>query len=106
MDQNNHDLIALALDLKPGKAPRGATLIDDLFENSPHSGRHKPGVIKARVVLAARLLETLHRSEIDDTLNGAPALAAQVIRLLDELEADALCIRAECERAVQGGTAL
>lgn len=87
------------------KNRQACEILTDLFYNSPHSGRGKPGMILARAELGGALYGSLQRHEIEMRLSADPMVSSQLRETLsgeDGLGAiDALI--AQCGNAARNG---
>ena len=101
-------LVADALDVPAEtleKNQRLATCLTALFSTSPHSGRDKPAIILARIVLAGMLGCTLRRQETDDHIANDPGDASDFLALLrsDDVMGAFDTLERRCREAVSDG---
>ena len=108
IDSDITQLVADALDLPADeleKNKRACIYMTDLFTTSPHRGRSKPAMIRARVALAGELFGSLQRHEIDKLIGGNPNFAASLLATLENEEVQGAfdALKRECNKAVQNG---
>ena len=100
--------VANALDVPTtALTPNGdlCSRVEKLFSDSPHRGRQKAALIRARVELVAELLGTIQRGEIDDFIEANPAFAASIRAVLagEEIRGAVETLIRQCDEAVSNG---